>query len=468
MGDWKPLPLTGDPYANVEEIELDGVSASIQDAYVNELGHTVKRPGLQEWVDTTANGGVKGLYWDDVHNVVISTANGLFFKHTDATGTQTLFGGPALSASTIRPTFITDRTYILIAGGDGRIIQMDLTNDNEYLADGQAPTASTHIAYLDGYAIATAGGRDFQFSDPLDITSWASVDTARKSGKPDDLKAIYAGWSELMLVGEESIEVWYNDGTTPFVRRTNGLIESGCSAPYTFTQVGNNWMWLDHKRRFVKLDSRTPTHIGFPYHKLIQTFDTVEDAYSDNIEVGGFPLYVTSFPSGRTTLVYNYQKEGWAQWGYWNSATGFYESFRGSSYCYARAWNLHLVGDRTNGKIYKMSKDYFTDDGDPIRTQRRTGFISHGMYQEKHSSEIVFRFLRGQGNTNVTDPVVMLRWRNHNGSWSNERHLRLGQVGDHYLEARTHKLGSYKFRQYEITHTDACDFVLVDAQEKIE
>jgi hypothetical protein len=49
MGDWKPLPLTGDPYANVEEVELDGVSAHIQDASVNELGHTVKRPGLEEW-----------------------------------------------------------------------------------------------------------------------------------------------------------------------------------------------------------------------------------------------------------------------------------------------------------------------------------------------------------------------------------------------------------------------------------
>jgi hypothetical protein len=186
------------------------------------------------------------------------------------------------------------------------------------------------------------------------------------------------------------------------------------------------------------------------------------------MEVSGFPLYVTSFPIGKTTLVYNYQKEGWAQWGYWNTDIAQYEAFRGRAYCYAKAWNLHLVGDRANGKIYKMSKDYFTDDGDPIRTQRRTGFISHGMYQEKHSSEIVFRFLRGQGNSDVADPVVTLRWRNHNGAWSNERQLRLGQVGDHYLEARTHKLGAYKFRQYEITHSDACDFVLVDAQEKIE
>jgi hypothetical protein len=336
------------------------------------------------------------------------------------------------------------------------------------LIDAQAPTTVSHVGYLDGYALATAGGRDWQFSSPTDITDWTSTDTARKAGKPDNLTALYVGWSEIMLVGKESIEVWYNDGVTPFVRRSNGLIESGCSAPYTFAQVGQNWVWLDQKRRFVRLDAKTPTMISFPYHKLIQTFDTVEDAYSANIEVSGFPLYVTSFPSGRTTLVYNYQKDGWAQWGYWNADSGTYEAFRGKSYCYAKAWNLHLIGDRTSGKIYKMSKDVFTDDGAPIRTQRRTGFISHGMYQEKHSTEIVFRFKRGQGNSDVTDPVVTLRWRNHNGAWGRERQLSLGAVGDHHLEARTHKLGSYKFRQYEITHTDACDFVLVDAQENIE
>jgi hypothetical protein len=479
MGDWKPLPLTGDPYANVEGVELDGVSAHIQDAYVNELGHTVKRPGLEEFVvdygDIDAESikqPIIGLHWDEnSESVVAVTQSGAVWKiESDGTATDVSSGTTLTEGK--RVSFATDRTNIYMANGSA-ILQMPITflplgNATTQMADAQAPTTVTHLATLDGYLIATAGGRAFQFSDPTDMTSWVAVDTATKAGRPDDLIAIYEGWSELMLVGQDSVEIWYNDGATPFVRRVNGLIPTGCSAPYTFKQVGNHWMWLDQKRRFVKLDTRTPTHISFPYHKLIQTFPTVSDAVSDNMEVSGFPLYVTSFPIAKTTLTYNYQTEGWAQWGYWNTDTAEYESFRGHSYCYAKAWNFHLVGDREDSRIYKLTKDCFTDDGDPIRTQRRTGFISHGMYQEKHSSEIVLRFLRGQGNSDVSDPVVTLRWRNHNGAWSNERQLRLGQVGDHYLEARTHKLGSYKFRQYEITHTDACDFVLVDAQENIE
>ena len=73
---WTPLPFTGDPYANVEEPEMDGVSVSVMDAYVNELGHTVKRPGLAEWSSLGTSAGLDGLYWWDEQGVVLSVSGG--------------------------------------------------------------------------------------------------------------------------------------------------------------------------------------------------------------------------------------------------------------------------------------------------------------------------------------------------------------------------------------------------------
>ena len=462
---WLPLPLTGDPYANTEEPEMDGVSVSVMDAYVNELGHTVKRPGLTEWSDLGTSAKVDGLYWWDNENALVSVSAGRVWKHTDLTGTKTELLGTTLNSGT-RVTFAKEPNKLVMANG-ARMVHTDLLTLTQ-MADADAPTAVTHVTSLDGYVLAnSAGTRDTQFSTNLDLTTWAAVDTFRKAGRPDDLIGIQEGWSELLLAGKESMEVWYNDGVTPFVRRSNGLIDRGCGAAYTVTRVGNDWMWLDDKRRFVKLDARSPTHISFPYHKMIQGFESVDNAVSDNIEVAGFPLYVTSFPSARKTLAYNYQKDGWAEWGYWNTDTADYEGFRGNCYAYAKLWNLHLVGDRANGKLYTMSRSTYTDDGDPIRTLRRTGFISHGTSALKTSNQIVFRLKRGQGNADVSDPVMTLRWRNHNGSWSHERQIKLGAVGDHYLEARTHRLGEYRYRQYEIVHTDPCDFVLVDAQEDV-
>ena len=463
---WKPLPLTGDPYQNCDDVEMDGVSVSVIDAFVNELGHTVKRPGLDVWATLGTNTKVDGLYWWDKKNVALSVSGGRVFKHTDLTGTATELTGATLNSGT-RVTFASGVTNAVMANG-GRMVHTDLATLTQ-MADADAPTAVSHVAELDNYILAnTTGGRQVNFSDNLSLTNWTATNLFQKAGKPDDLIAVNEGWSELLLSGKESTEVWYDDGVTPFIRRSNGLIRRGCGAAYTVTQVGNDWMWLDDKRRFVKLDQRSPTHISFPYHKLMNSFNAIDDAVSDNIEVAGFPLYVTSFPSVRKTLAYNYQKDGWAEWGYWNAGNASYEGFRGNCYCYAKAWNKHLIGDRENGKIYAMSRGTYTDNGDPIRTLRRTGFISHGTSGLKTSNEIVFRLKRGQGNASVSDPVMTLRWRNHNGAWSNERQLRLGAVGEHHLEARTHRLGEYRYRQYEIVHSDATDFVLVDAQEDVK
>ena len=460
------MPLTGDPYANVEEPELDGVSASVVDAYVNELGHTVKRPGLEVWADLGTGTKVDGLYWWDKQGVVLSVSGGRVFKHTDFTGTTVEITGATLTTGN-RVTFASGITSAVLANG-GKMVHTDLATLTE-MADVDAPTTVSHVVAMDNYLLAnTINSRTVTYSDNLSIVNWTATSIFQKAGKPDDLIGLYEGWNELLLPGKESVEVWYDDGVTPFIRRSNGLIERGCGAAHTFTRVGNDWMWLDEKRRFVKLDGRAPTHVSFPYHKLLQSFTAVDDAVSDNIEVAGFPLYVTSFPSQRKTLAFNYQKDGWAEWGYWNAGTASYDGFRGNCYCYATTWNKHLIGDRANGKIYTMSRSTYTDAGNPIRTLRRTGFISHGTSALKTSNEIVFRLKRGQGNVAVANPVMTLRWRNHNGAWSNERQLSLGAVGQHDLEARTHCLGEYRYRQYEICHTDPCDFVLVDAQEDVE
>lgn len=462
---WTPLPLTGDPYANTEEPEMDGVSVSVIDAYVNELGHTIKRPGLELWCDLGTGAKVDGLYWWDKQGVLLSVSAGRVFQHTDFTGTATEITGATLTAGT-RVTFASGITTAIMANG-GRMVTTDLATLTQ-MADADAPTAVSHVVAMDNYILAnTTGGRQVNFSDNLSVTSWTATNLFQKAGKPDDLVALNEGWSELILSGKESTEVWYDDGVTPWIRRSNGLIDRGCGAAYTVARVGNDWMWLDEKRRFVKLDQRAPTHVSFPYHKMIQGFAAVDDAISDNIEVAGFPLYVTSFPSANKTLAYNYQKDGWAEWGYWDATVGAYEAFRGSAYAYATTWNKHLVGDRENGKIYTMSRALYTDAGDPIRTLRRTGFLSHGTSGLKTCHEIVFRLKRGQGSSAVANPTMTLRWRNHNGAWSQERHLSLGAVGDHYLEGRTHRLGEYRFRQYEIVHSDATDFVLIDAQEDI-
>lgn len=460
------LSIFREPHENVDQSGLDELNATVQDAYVNELKQTEKRPGLQELCDLGTTFGVDGLFWWNQKGVVLAVSAGRVWKITDLSGSLTELTGATLSTGT-RVTFATNGTLTVMANGANMV-----HTDNSALtqmADADAPTAVTHVAFLDSYIMANSvGTARTYYSDLNSVTAWTSTSFFTAESNPDNATAMKVGWREVLVAGNESVEVWINDGQTPFSRLQGGIIQRGCSAPYTIQQVGNAWMWLDDRRKFVKLDGRDPTVISLPYDRVIQEMTAVDNAISDVIEVSGFPLYVTSFPSAGVTLVYNYLTESWSRWGYWDGSQGVYQRFLGNSYCYARGWNFHLFGDRTTGKIYKASRDVFTDDGNPIRSTRQTGFISHGTNQMKECVELTIRLKRSVANATVTDPQMMVRWRNKNGAWNQERQVSLGQVGDHDYLVHLHRLGQYRVRQWEFTHSDATDWILVDAEEEFE
>lgn len=464
--EWKELPVTGDPFRNVDEAELDGVSPWVQDAYIDELGFTQKRPGLLDFITLGTNAGVDGLFWWDAKQVVIAVSGGRCWKITDAAGTKTELTGSTFRTGT-RVTFAPNGNTLVMANG-GNMITTDLTSLTQ-MADADAPTSVSHVATLDSYTLANEmNSQRFWNSDVLAPLSWNAGSQQQANSWPDNLLGLVVGWDEILLVGSDSVEVWFDDGTTPFRKIQGGLIQRGCSAIYSVQQVGTNWFWLDEKRRFVKLDNRTPTVVSFPFNKQLQMFTAVNDAVSDMMEIDNLPLYVISFPSARRTFAYNWMKDAWSDWGSWNPNTASYERFPGNCYAFARPWNCHFVGDAANGKIYKASRAYYTDNGSPVRTIRRTGFVSHGTTQRKFSRELQIRCKRGAGNSSVTEPVMWVKWRNDGGAWGNEHYVSLGQVGQHEYVARLHQLGNYRVRQWEFGHTDNSEFILTEAKERIE
>ena len=459
--------MNGDPYRNVEEAELDQIATLAQDAYVDEFGYTQKRPGLADFVDLGTNVGIDGLYWWDTQQILLVVSAGRIWKITDATGTKTELTSDLLSSGT-RVTFAANGTTMTMANG-GRMVTTSKAGPTTYMADADAPTAVSHVGYLDGYTLALqANSQTFGWSDNLLPLLWNASSQAQAQGAPDNTVSLMVGWREILLIGNDTVEVWYDDGVAPFVRLNGGFVQWGCSAPYSVQQVNTNWMWLDQNRHFVKLDNRTPTIMSFPYNKQLQMFTSVNDAISDVMQIDGLPLYVISFPSARRTFVYNYMKDSWTDWGAWNTGTATYDRFKGQCYAFARPWNLHLVGDSGNGKLYKCSRAYYDDAGSPIRTVRRTGFVTHGITQNKFSKELQIRLKRGAGTASVADPQMFVRWRNDGGAWGNEHWVSLGQVGQHEYIARLHGLGKYRTRQWEFGHTDNSEFILMSAKELVE
>lgn len=464
-----PLPLIGPAYTSVDHQMLDQRSPMVRNFYVNAFDFTEKRPGLEEWVDLGTSNSVDGLYWWDKQSVLLAVSNGQVFKISDALGTTTELTASEKLLVGQQTTFADNGTVVLMANGT-QVLSTSTVGPAAYLTDGDAPTTVTHVAFLDQYAIANVDGTgSWQISEAGDYSAWRAIDIFTAESNPDEVHALHVGLGEIALFGSKSIEFWLNDGVSPFARINAATIERGIIAPHSVALVDDRWICLDQDKKVIEIRGRQPVEVSGPFDKVIQSMTQHETAIGDVYRIDGFPLYILTFPVDHRTFVYNYQKQDWAEWDYFDQDQGTMLRYRGNCYAHAKAWNLHIVGDYANGKLYKAGQAYYDDDGTPIRCVRRTGFVSHGNYYEKESKDVYFRVKQSVAITgSVANPQMMVRYRNADSAWNVERWINLGPVGDHENVVRLNQLGQYRTRQWEIAYTDATSFELGDAQEDVE
>jgi len=465
---FQKVPLTGASYPSLNEQFLDTRSAVVRNLYVNEFDYSEKRPGLMELLDLGTARGIDGLYWWDVAQKAVVVSNGRVWTIDDALGNTTeLTSGDLLQIGT--PTTFDDNGTTLFMANGGKILSSTSSGPAAYIADADAPTAVTHVAFLDQYIIANLSGTgSFQFSEVADPTAWRAIDIATAETKPDITKALHVGLGEIAHFGTKSIEFWLNDGVSPFARINGATIERGILAPYSVALVNDRWIALDDRRRVIVIDRRQPVEVSMPVHHVLQSLSSVETAIGQVYTIEGLPLYVLSFPQDNRTLVYNILKNDWTEWDYWDQTEATTRRFRGNAYCYASRWNLHLVGDHSNGKVYCAKPSVYQDISGPIRCVRRTGFITHGTDQEKESRSLRIKVKRSVATAAAPNPQIMLRYRNNGGAWSNELWRNLGPVGDHENYVTWESLGQYRARQYEIAFTDNAPFEMAGAEEDVE
>jgi hypothetical protein len=474
------LPIQGDPFKNVDETALTGRSAELINGYTDESGSTVKRPGLASWFDLGTGKPVEGAYWSERLSKLFVVSDGRIWAVTASDGTRselTTTGDKLRDYSQTggigKVSFADDGTYIFMANG-GNIAYTNGTNQTDHVddVDADAPTAVDNVVFHDGYLLANVrGSGQFQWSSPTNRLSWSATDYATAESDSDELVFLGSAWRELLLLGEKTVEVWYNDGSTPFARLEGAFTEGGTESPNSVALIGEGaWAWLDNRRRLVVLSGRITKHVSTPFDKYIQGFSAVSDANASIIEIAGRKFYVLSFPTENKTLVWDFTKmdptQGWAEWGLWSGSS--YDRYSGGVHSYARGWNFNVVGSRSSGDVFKMDTAEHSDNGTAIRTSRRTGHVTHGTNAIKKSIALRIRVKRGEGNAYVTEPVIKIRWNDDNngfGSWSS---YSLGESTDDEMIIKIHRLGTYRSRQWEFVQDERCGFVLIDAEEDFE
>lgn len=472
MSDTVKFPINEIPYQNVDPITLDRFSDELIDGFIDELGNTNKRPGLQQKIELITNARIDGLYWWENRQIIIVVSGGRTFKIINASGTFSEITGDALSPG-VRPTFADNGDILVITNG-GRMVTTDGTSLTTFIADADAPTEVTHVAFLDQFILANEVGTGrFHFADFVTTpTTWFAIDVFTAEADPDNIIALYVNKRVIHLFGTQSTEFWFDDGITPFSRLQGTTIQRGAMSPYTTVNVNETLYFFDDRRRLTRLSGQTPEIINTSFDRTIQNFAQVEDTIADYVTIDGKNWVLFSFPTEDKTLMFDLSVNYWAEWRFFDETLQQTRRFVGNAYVYARGFNQHLFGSFKTGIIFEMKSDFFDDSGNQIRFEKTTGFIDYDTPDnKKRSYRLTMRFKTGVGIGlgGNTEPFARLRWRDDGDTvFNNFRKIGLKVFGNRNFRIITRNLGSYYARQWNLQMFEDVPFVIGKSVEVID
>lgn len=238
-------------------------------------------------------------------------------------------------------------------------------------------------AFLDGYGFVTPFPRtkSVYYSAINDFTLWDPLDFFIKANYPDNVAALYSDHQELYTHGNlESTQVWRDvgDADNPFAPDPGAAMHIGCQAEFSVVRLGNGvaWIGMDVRRgtrRAFHATAYNPVAVSTPGLEAIwATYTDISDAVGYTEAIQGHECWVINFPSANATWVYDANTQWWHQRGWWN----------GTGWDRIRTWvecvvaigggrEQHYGGDWQTGKIYTVSPNWKTDDGNPIVRRRR-------------------------------------------------------------------------------------------------
>jgi len=335
---------------------------------------------------------------------------------------------------------------VIIANGGGKI----------YVWDGTTLTQNTNInlgnprsvSVLNNQAIYDDGsGQSFDVSDSGQPSSIGGLSYAAAESFSDNLLMTYA-WKEILyLMGENTIELWWNtlQGSPPFDKIQGGVINTGIGAIHSVADIPDYMFFLGTDNQFHALSpgsSIADNIISTPaMAKEINDYLVTSDCIGWTMSIEGQWFYVVTFPTQDVTWVLPIGGE-WFQWG-----TG---DGRIRANSYARFFNKHLVADYASGNIYELDADTYDDVGESINRVRDTAPIHPGLVGqdnkefEINSLEVVLETGNGLISGQGSDPRIMVSVSRDGGkSFGTERMLRVGSLGE-IVRVRTGSFGRFK------------------------
>lgn len=424
-------------------------------------------PGLELFLDLGST-PVRGMH--GLGDYIYVVFRGSLYRINNAAIAESL--GTLLS--TAGQVGIADNgTQVMVVDGTAGYIYTIATGAFAQIV-GDFPNGATTVTFLDSYFIVDdpAHPGRFYVSANSDGTDWNALAYATAESNPDALVRVIAEKSLLGLFGEYSSEVWANTGALnfPFSRMQGGAVEWGLAARWSLCKFDESLIWLARNRLgqvsvIGGSGGAAAKRLSTPdLDYLFSTYSAVADATAYSYMLNGHPMYALHFPSASRSWLYDGLTGAWTElqsYGLTRHRGATCTSFLGRT----------MVGDYSNGRIYVLSPDVLTDNGETIIREISSPHTFAPDYNNAFMSELRLDVEMGVGlaTGQGSAPMCMLQVSRDNGhSFGTEKWATLGAVGEYKARARWRRLGRARDAVFRVRVSDAVKVVFLGATLMVE
>ena len=364
-----------------------------------------------------------------------------------------------------------DGDFVYIGSGNNVVAVGNNTSTLYYANSSTLQTLSVNSRKTGGGCFIDG---KFVFNDPNTNQWWSTesnsaitvdiLDTEFTVSKSDNLKTTFNHDQLLLLVGEDTIEVWptASSGNPPFSKSVT--IPIGTIAKNSCASLLSGMCFLGTDKQVYQLNGYTPISISNNSQSDIRYFlenatqAQIEKAFAFSYKQNGGEYYWLTIPEVGT-FVYDQSTALWHQ-----RSSGTQEGVHKAN-CYVKAWGNHYLGT-SDGKLVQLDLDTYTEETDTIKQVRSFRLtLPEGEYTTLDKLVII----HDTGTeTTTAEPKMGVRYSKDSGmSWSEKEPITMGKHGDYRNETWLHQFGSARTFDIEIYNTNACRVSIAGAYAEV-
>lgn len=273
---------------------------------------------------------------------------------------------------------------------------------------------------------------------------WDSLDFIRAQIEPDGGVFLAKQLVYVVALKEWTIEYFFDAGNpsgSPLQSVQGMKIAYGCAHQDSVQKINDILFFLSidqtNSLQVSSVDKGAHRIISTPaIDRLLANIDTTT-IYSWQLKIGGHSFYVITFKEGNLTLSYDITQDLWFQW---TDADGNYFPIVASAY---NADKQHILQHESNGRLYVVSNESYTDLNDPIVVDIITPIFDADTSRRKQLN--VLKVVGDQ----VEGSTLQLRKSDDDyETWSNWRTVDMG-----LRQPKLTNCGTFTKRAYHIRHT---------------